>query len=455
MEQRLPLLFLLAGDLVLSLAAVSAAFGMSGEAAFGDEGDALDYGVRVALFAAVMIVSSFFVELYSMERALGRKEAFVRVLTALVISFFVLSAGYYLIPSVTLGRGVLLFSLLVFGALQFLWRIGYRQLLSISGFARRVLILGTGPLANQIGSVLSATNQHYILTGYVTCPSEPVFVPAHTIVGNDSGLAEAAKLQRAHKIVISLSERRGVFPYKDVLSCKFSGIEVVDAPSFYEQVTGKLLIENILPSWFIFSSGFRITFFKKAVKRVFDIAFSVAGLAAAAPLFPLIAAIIKIDSPGPVFFRQTRVGRGERDFVLYKFRTMRSDAEQRTGAVWAQKDDPRVTKAGRILRKSRLDELPQLYNVLKGDMAFVGPRPERPEFVEKLKRVIPYYSERHSIKPGVTGWAQIKYPYGASVEDAIEKLRYDLFYIKHLSLFLDLLIILETIKVVLFGRGGR
>jgi sugar transferase (PEP-CTERM system associated) len=229
----------------------------------------------------------------------------------------------------------------------------------------------------------------------------------------------------------------------------------MDAPSFYELVHGKLMLEHITPSWIIFSSGFRRPIYFNICKRYIDIVLSLAGLSLTLPFFPIIALAIKLDSPGPVFFRQIRVGNKEKMFNLYKFRSMRQDAEEKTGAIWAAKNDPRVTRLGSFFRKSRVDEIPQLYNVLRGDMSFVGPRPERPEFVEKLKQVIPYYSKRHFIKPGVTGWAQVRYPYGSSVEDAIEKLRYDLFYIKNLSPFLDTLIFFETIKVVLFGRGGQ
>jgi sugar transferase (PEP-CTERM system associated) len=229
----------------------------------------------------------------------------------------------------------------------------------------------------------------------------------------------------------------------------------MEAPSFYELVQGRLMLESITPSWFIFSSGFRRTSKFSICKRCMDIVLSCIGLLLTLPFFPLIALAIKLDSPGPVFFRQERFGNKEKRFELYKFRTMRQDAEKGTGAVWAEKNDPRITKLGHFFRGSRIDEIPQLINVLKGDMSFVGPRPERPEFVEKLKQVIPYYSKRHFIKPGLTGWAQVRYPYGSSVEDAVEKLRYDLYYIKNISPFLDTLIFLETIKVVLFGRGGR
>ncbi len=446
---------LISGDVLLSALAVCAAFTLNSGAMplFGFL--FVSEGLSILLFTFIMVFSSFFVELYSRDKHINKKEVLIRIFTALVISFFILSALYYMAPAVMLGRGVLLLSLGMFGAFQLFWHAGYKLCIHVPGLAKRVIILGTGPLANQIGGVIASTGRNYVLSGYINCASEPVFVPVHYVVGNGSGLAETAKKEKAHKIIISLTERRGTFPLSDVLRCKFSGIEVVDAPSFYEQMTGKLLIENITPSWFIFSNGFKITSFTRLYKRVFDVVLAVGGLAIAAPLFPVIMLLIRLESPAPVFFRQMRVGQGERGFVLYKFRTMRRDAESGTGAVWAQKDDPRITKVGRFLRKSRLDEIPQLLNVLKGDMTFVGPRPERPEFVEKLKEVIPYYSERHSIKPGITGWAQVKYPYGASVEDAVEKLRYDLFYIKHISLFLDLLIILETVKVVIFGRGSR
>lgn len=410
---------------------------------------------RLCLFGAALVFSSFMVELYNNEKNTNKKEVFVKILTSTGISFFLLSSFYYMVPSVMVGRGVLGTSLLIFAMLQFIWHVSFQISVSLPRFARRVLILGTGPLANQMGRIITSMNHNYVLTGYVNCTNETSFVPQQSIIGSGDGLIETAHREKAHKIVVSLSERRGAFPLKDVLSCKLGGIEVVDAPSFYEQVTGKLLLENITPSWFIFSDGFRITYAKMLFKRMFDVVLAFAGLIVSTPLVPFVALLVKLDSPGPVFLRQVRMGQREKNFVLYKFRTMRQDAEAATGAVWSQKNDPRVTRIGKILRKSRLDELPQLFNVLRGDMSIVGPRPERPEFIEKLKEVIPYYSERHFVKPGITGWAQIKYPYGSSVEDAIEKLRYDLFYIKNLTFSLDLLIILETIKVIIFGRGGR
>jgi sugar transferase (PEP-CTERM system associated) len=268
-------------------------------------------------------------------------------------------------------------------------------------------------------------------------------------------LLATARREKADIIVVALSERRGVLPLQDMMQCKLNGIEVLDAPTFYEIVQGKLVLEQMTPSWIIFSAGFRRTALVNVYKRCIDILLSIVGLLLSAPLFPFIALAIKLETPGPIFFTQIRVGSGEKPFLLYKFRSMGRDAEQKSGAVWAAKNDARVTRVGRFLRNSRIDEIPQLYNVLKGEMSFIGPRPERPEFVEMLKKDIYYYSKRHTIKPGLTGWAQVRYPYGATAEDAVEKLRYDLYYIKNLSMLLDSQIIFETVKVVLFGRGGR
>jgi len=410
---------------------------------------------RLVVFAAITVLCSYLFELYNDGKHLRKRELLVRIVLALASSFLVLTSVYYLTGAVMSGRGLFLLSLGFLGVFQFLWHVSYLKIVNSPDHARRVLVLGTGSLAKKIGDLIQTTNHQHILKGYVNLSGESVQVPPEAIVKNGRGLVATVKEEKAHKLVISLSERRGVFPVQDVMNCKFSGIEVIDAPSFYEEITGKLLIENTMPSWFIFSNGFRMTTSMKSYKRIFDIMCSLIGVTLTLPLLPLVALIIKLDSRGPVFFRQVRVGEMDKSFVLYKFRTMRQDAEKGTGAVWAQKDDPRVTRIGQLLRKTRIDELPQLFNVLKGEMSFIGPRPERPEFVAELKKIIPYYSERHFVKPGVTGWAQVRYPYGASAEDAIEKLRYDLYYIKNVSPYLDMVIIIDTVRVMLFGRGAR
>jgi len=408
----------------------------------------------VVTFSVVILFSSYFSELYERERVSSRVNLGLRISVVITLSFLFLTVVFYLFPSLLLGRGVLLIGLLVFGGLQFL----HHRLIQLSFFpllGKRVMVLGVGPLAKSMEKLILSSSGNYTFAGFINPLNELALVGEGQVVGTLEQLSETIKREKAQKLIVSLTERRGVMPVKDILACKLSGLEVIDAVSFYEQMTGKLLIENIQPSWFIFSNGFRVTKLMRFQKRVFDLIFSSIGILCAAPIFPVVALMVKLDSPGPVFFKQTRIGAGEKEFQVLKFRTMGQDAEEATGAVWAQQNDPRVTRIGKFLRKSRLDEIPQLINVLRGDMSFVGPRPERPEFVQTLTEIIPYYSKRHFVKPGVTGWAQIKYPYGASVEDALEKLRYDLYYLKNYSLLLDFQILLETIKVVLFSRGSR
>ncbi|MDD2850417.1 MAG: TIGR03013 family PEP-CTERM/XrtA system glycosyltransferase [Desulfuromonadaceae bacterium] len=417
------------------------------------------------IFTAVVLFSSHLMEVYDLSKNTRKREIIVNILFGTVTSFSLLSAVYYLVPDVIIGRGVLFFSLLFFVLYQFCVHALYLAGKDRARFSQRVLVLGTGVLAARIGEIIASDRRNFVLAGYAACGADmqesaqetaaDTGVPQDMIVGTSDDLLDTVRQARADVIVVALTERRGVFPLRDVLRCKLNSIQVMDAPTLYELVQGKLMLESITPSWFIFSDGFRRTTVSHILKRTIDIALSVIGLLLTLPFMPLIALAIRIDSPGPVFFRQERVGNREKLFMLYKFRTMRQDAEAATGAVWAEKKDPRVTTLGRFFRGSRIDEIPQLINVLKGEMSFVGPRPERPEFVEKLKLVIPYYSKRHFIKPGLTGWAQVRYPYGASVEDAVEKLRYDLYYIKNLGPFLDTLIFFETIKVVLFGFGGR
>jgi sugar transferase (PEP-CTERM system associated) len=417
------------------------------------------------VFLLVILFSAHLMEVYDFARNSKRREVLINVLFGTVTSFCLLSVVYYLFPEVLLGRGVLVISLVIFALLQFCWHALYLDGNRNSRFSQRVLILGTGDLAAQMGNIISSSTSNFVLAGYTSCDIiethgneheiSPIVVPQDSIVGDAKNLLATALEVRADLLVLAIAERRGYFPVSDVLKCKMNNIQVMDAPSIYELVQDKLLLESITPNWLIFSQGFHRTSLFSFCKRIVDVALSVTGLLLTLPFFPVIALAIKLDSKGPVFFRQLRVGNREKQFMLYKFRSMRQDAEQLSGAVWAEKNDPRVTGFGSFLRNSRIDEIPQLINVLKGNMSFVGPRPERPEFVEKLKQIIPYYSKRHFIRPGLTGWAQVRYPYGASVEDAVEKLRYDLYYVKNITPFLDTLIFFETIKVVLFGRGVR
>jgi sugar transferase (PEP-CTERM system associated) len=325
------------------------------------------------------------------------------------------------------------------------------------GLRERVLVLGVGPAAGRLIELQTTGARPFTVVGFLSdAPGAFEELPSGTeLVGKARDILAIVEELQPDVVVVALRDMRGAFPASDLLECRTRGIRVEDWPSFYEKQTGKILVTGMRPSWLIFSDGFVKTRFTQMVKRAVDIALSLLGLTVAAPLMALVAILVKLDSKGPVLFRQERVGQYGRVFVLKKFRSMRVDAERDGHAVWASEDDPRATRIGRFLRRSRLDELPQLVNILVGEMSFIGPRPERPEFVQRLQQRIPFYVERHSVKPGLTGWAQVRHQYTASVEGTLEKLQYDLYYIKNLSLFLDMLILVSTVQVVLFGRGAR
>ena len=411
--------------------------------------------VRGSVILVSAMFTSYFMELYNRDIRFDLAGLAARIAIAINLAFLGLLFFIFIIPTLTVGQRILTCYLLGFGTLQFLIHAGFRFVEHKFELLPRVLILGVGPLAAKMGDVVQEMTHNYVLTGFIPAGSEKAVVPREMILDNGMNLIDTALKRRVDKIVVAVGDRFNEYPLQEILACKLRGIAVLDAPTFYERVMGKMLIEQITPEWFIFSQGFQISGLRRAVKRSVDVLISLLFIPALLLLFPLVAAIIKLDSKGPVIFGQLRVGENEKCFTLYKLRTMDNNAEADTGAVWAQNNDPRITRIGNFLRKCRLDEFPQLYNVLRGDMSLVGPRPERPEFIEQLKEIIPYYSERHLIKPGVTGWAQVNYPYGASVEDAVEKLRYDLFYLKNFSTGLDIMIILETIKVVFNQRGGR
>jgi sugar transferase (PEP-CTERM system associated) len=451
MAQKITLLVL--GDVLVSMLAIYIAF-LIGTV----EGAQIPGSLEIFIFVLVTLFSSYFLELYSRKRVfrISLKEMPAIILLGLAVSFFVLTSVFFMFPSLALfGRRKLLLALSIYGLLQFAWHYSYQSLLNLTGMKQNVLVLGTGDLARKMEQIMFLHKTHYAFGGYYDLSANNSQDSASPSKAACEGLVDIAKKEKIDKLVVSVTERRGVFPLQELLNCKFAGVDIVDAPSFYEEVMGKMLIENITPGWFIFADGFKLNRTVKFFKRISDVVFACVGLILTSPLFPILALLIKIDSKGPVFYRQLRVGEGEVNFYLIKFRTMKQDAETQSGAVWAQKNDKRVTRIGSILRKLRLDELPQFINVLKGEMSFIGPRPERPEFVARLQQTIPYYINRHFVKPGITGWAQIKYRYGASEEDSLEKLRYDLYYIKNLSPLLDTSIIIDTIKVVLFGKGAR
>ena len=408
---------------------------------------------QIIVLGVILVLSSNIFELYSQHRSLSRTSIITRIVFSLGLAFIFLASLFYMFPEIVLGRGILFITMGMFGLFQYLWHSYSSFIFRIPGLNQRCMVVGVGELARDIGAAIEEKNNNYCLAGYIRPEGTEVKVDVDKIIGTVESLPESAVQERVGKIIVALSERRGVLPYKELLNCRFTGIEVVDAVSFYEEATGKLRISDINPGWFIYSTGFGFGDIIRLCKRTLDIIFSSVGIVLTLPVFPLIALAIKLESPGNVLFSQIRVGENGREFNIYKFRSMRQDAEAASGAVWAGEDDPRITKVGKFLRKTRLDEIPQLFNVFKGEMAFVGPRPERPEFIVDLEKEIPYYSKRHALKPGVTGWAQVCYPYGASVEDSMMKLKYDLYYVKNFSIFLDLKIMLKTVKVVLFGKG--
>jgi sugar transferase (PEP-CTERM system associated) len=319
----------------------------------------------------------------------------------------------------------------------------------------RVLVLGTGQVGRLITDLEPTSARPFRVIGFLDdVPGAADMVPeGHVLLGKIQDLDVLVEETRPNIVVVAQIDRRGHFPTKALLECRLRGIRVEDWPTFYEKATGKILVTAVRPSWLIFSDGFVKTPRTEIIKRLFDVTVSLAGLLLSLPVMIIAAIAVKVESSGPILYRQPRLGQNGCVFILNKFRSMRRDAEKDTGPVWTTQRDPRITRVGAVLRRTRLDELPQLFNVLIGHMSFIGPRPERPEFVSELQKQIPYYMERLAVKPGITGWAQVRYRYGSTVEDAVEKLQYDLYYIKNLSLFLDLLIVLNTVQVVLFARG--
>jgi sugar transferase (PEP-CTERM system associated) len=412
---------------------------------------------KALIVAAVCQLCLYYTDLYDFRQIADRTDLIVRILQALGAASFILALIYYWAPTLMLGRGVFLIAAVLVTSLITGWRVLFEWLTLQIGPRERLLLVGTGGAAVNLARELFE-RRHELgveIVGFVDPDPSKVgeIVINPGVIGTIDDISSIVRAHSVDRVVVSLADARGKLPMDKLLEVKLQGVSFDHLASVYEEYTGKIAVENLRPSWLIFSSGFKGTAALKAGKRAVDIVAAVVGLLAAAPLMLLVALAVRLTSHGPALYRQVRVGYRNRHFVVHKFRSMRVDAEATTGAVWAVERDPRVTLIGRFLRKSRLDELPQLWNVLVGDMSFVGPRPERPEFVDDLTRDIPFYSQRHAVRPGLTGWAQVKYSYGASREDALEKLQYELFYIKNMSIALDVYIILKTIKTVLLRRG--
>jgi len=415
-----------------------------------------------ALFITFVFQAAlYYNDLYDLKITDTLFELSIRLLQALGAAAIFMGIICYFFPKAIVGHWVFLLSLGLIILLIVSWRYGYSIVLYRGLFNQKIILLGSGSLSQNIISEIKGKKD----CGYRVSLVVRDDGGSHELKAQDDGgvplrygyegLCDLARELEVQKVVVAIWERRGKFPTNELLKCRMEGIEVLDGNSFYEMLAGKLIVEHTNPGWLIFSDGFHRPAFTRMVKRVLDIVLSLMLLIVSSPLLILVGVLIKIDSRGPVIFSQDRVGKSRRKYMVHKFRSMVQDAEKETGPVWAGEDDVRVTRVGRLIRKLRIDELPQLWNVLKGEMSFVGPRPEREYFVSQLEEIIPYYGVRFSIKPGVTGWAQVSYGYGASVEDAVEKLNYDLFYIKNMSIFMDLLIVLRTIKIVVFGKGAR
>ena len=413
---------------------------------------------RVLLIAFVCQTCLYYADLYDLRVVSDRRELFIRIIQALSVASFLLGAIYFWFPSLVIGRGVFMASSVLVVMLVAGWRVAFEWLTRTVAPRERLLLVGTGPAAISLARELFNRRQELgvEIVGFVDPDparlGAPVINPG--VIGTIDDIPSITRARGVDRVVVSLGDARGKLPMDKLLDMKLDGVAFDHLASVYEELTGKIAVENLRPSWLIFSAGFKKSRLVQSGKRLIDIVASLIGLVLAAPLMVLVALAVKWTSPGPVVYRQKRVGQHGRVFTVLKFRSMRQDAEAGTGAVWARANDNRVTPVGRFLRRSRLDEMPQLLNVLFGDMSLVGPRPERPEFVQQLTQQIPFYGQRHIIRPGLTGWAQVRYTYGSSVEDAFEKLQYDLFYIKNLSIPLDLFIIFSTVKTVLLRRGA-
>ena len=410
-----------------------------------------------AIFALVVLTCMVALGLYARETPKGNWIYYAKFTASFFLGWVGMTLIFYINPALFLGRGVLGITFLVGLAGTVVLRMVFFRVVDQEALLRRVLVLGTGTRAAGVGKLLrdNSNGHKFHLVGYLPLSAREHHVDNGKVLPESDSLFSIVCKHAVDEVVVGVRDRRnGGIPMSDLLQCKVDGVVVTDLSTFFERETGQVQLECVNPSWIVFSDGFEHGSYKYVVKRIFDVVAALLLLVFTAPIMVLTAIMIYLETGSPILYRQERVGEFGRTFKILKFRSMRQDAEG--GAPqWARADDDRVTRVGRLIRHLRIDELPQVFNVLKGEMSFVGPRPERPYFVKELVKQIPYYQSRHTAKPGITGWAQIRYSYGASVEDAKNKLQYDLYYVKNHSLFLDLLILLQTAQVVLFGKGAR
>lgn len=414
--------------------------------------------IKMLVLTSVYIISFVYFDLYSDEFYHPGRNMYLKLFGAIALATVALFAIQYIIPFLKTWRTIVVGDIIAVPVAIIIWRSFFTRFLHLTLPVKRVLIIGADELAKKIGATIYNDRGYGLeLVGFID--DDPVkkeeCLISPGVIGGYGDIATIVAEQGIDRIIIALADRRAKLPMSVLLDCKLSGISIEEAATFNERMSGKISVDNLKPSWMVFSDGFKSLRSRKIVKRILDIFLASTLLVVTAPIFLITALFVKLESHGPIIFKQLRVGEHGKEFNIYKFRSMRTDAEEGSGPVWAESNDDRITRVGRVIRAVRIDELPQLINVLSGAMSFVGPRPERMYFVRTLVLDIPYYNIRSVVKPGITGWAQINYPYGATVEDAIEKLQYDIYYIKNMSPLLDLMICFWTIKVVLTSHGAR
>lgn len=435
-----------------------------------------NFFTSACVFAAVMVFSMSVLGMYQYNLKEDFRKTILRLMPSLALGFGIITLVFYLAPDIYFGRGILGLALIVAAMGILLTRFLFISSSVFSLLKSRVIILGVSSLARECDDLarhISQIGHHrYEVIGFIPMQEEECRIPSSALLPVGESLLFTATKYNASEIIVAVKNRRnsninstGKFnsimgasnrkPIDELLECKLAGVDVIDAATFFEREAFQIRVDSLQPSWLVFGGGFDQSFLRTFSKRIFDLSASLVLLIVALPVMLITALCIFAEDRAPVFYQQERVGKDGHSFMVLKFRSMRNDAEVTGKPQWAATDDPRTTKVGRFIRKLRIDELPQILNVLKGEMSFVGPRPERPYFVKQLCEEVPYYSVRHSIKPGITGLAQVRYQYGASVDDAIQKLQYDLYYVKNNSLFLDFLILMDTLQVVLLGKGAR
>lgn len=414
---------------------------------------------KIAFATGVCAISLYLHDLYDYTALNDRRELSLRLVQAVGSAWIVLAVVFYFFPSLLMGRGTAVIAVAVSLCFLLVFRTSIHFFFGHPLLAERILIVGDLPvISDTVEAVTRRRDAGYRIVGYASDERQEEHLLRTNVrdLGSINEIEQIVQRERIDRIVIGVRERRGAFPAETLLRLRLADkVSIEESTSFFERVTGKVHLDNLRPSWLIFSIKTRESRLKLAVRDLLQQFLALMGLIVSFPIALITMGLIKIESSGGCFYKQERIGKNGHIFTLYKFRSMNADAEPNGEAIWASVDDERTTKVGKIIRKIRVDEIPQFWNILKGEMSFIGPRPERQQFVEELATEVPYYEYRHLVSPGLTGWAQIKYPYGSSVDDARQKLQYDLYYIKNQSLILDLIIVIETVKTVLFGKGGR